>query len=177
MRDDDETSETEEAADQHDESSESGDDDADSNSASGDEPSIGYVEGLLEVLASFEGHTFTDRAGGDRSRTISAPQSAGRERQALARGRMGCREPIMRDDDETSETEEAADQHDESSESGDDDADSNSTSGDEVELDSDTEDDDDSSFGSTSGLDSGANGDSSVESTPSRKKTKRASRA
>ncbi|XP_028054900.1 uncharacterized protein LOC114259096 [Camellia sinensis] len=113
-------------------------------------------------------------------RNISAPSSSReREREILVRGRGRHREPIVRDDDdETSdaETEEAGDQHTESSESRDDDAGSGSTSGDEAEPDSDAEDDD-SDSSSASDSDSGTDGDSSAESAPPRKRTKRASRA
>ncbi|XP_028111753.1 pheromone-processing carboxypeptidase KEX1-like [Camellia sinensis] len=93
----------------------------------------------------------------------SAPLPAiERERQAPTRGRGRRREPIMHDDNETSEIEEAGDQHDESSESRDDDTDSDSTSGDDVEPNSNAEDDDDSSSSSALGSDGGADRDSSA---------------
>ncbi|XP_028086255.1 uncharacterized protein LOC114287177 [Camellia sinensis] len=173
--DDDETSETKEIGDQHDESSESGDDDADSNSASGDEAESGsYAEddnsGSSSVTPLPTGPAATE-AG-----PSAPPPVAWRERQAPTRGRGRHREPIMRDDDETSETEKIGDQHDESSESGDDDADSNSASGDEAESGSYAEDDN-SGSSSASNSDNGADGDSSAKSAPSRKRTKKAFRA
>ncbi|GMP26358.1 hypothetical protein CsSME_00002828 [Camellia sinensis var. sinensis] len=118
------------------------------------------------------------------------PLAARRERQVPARSRGRARsaqaesgplEPILSDDDnETSETEEAVGQHTESSESGDDDTGSGSVSGDaDAEEGSEAEGDNDSGSGSdsASGSDSSADGDSSTESSPSRKRTKRASRA
>ncbi|XP_028105164.1 hyphally-regulated protein-like [Camellia sinensis] len=119
------------------------------------------------------------------------PLAAGRrERQAPVRGQgrakgaraeNGPSEPILSDDVvETSDSEEAASQQLESSESGGDDAGSGSKSGgDDVEEGSGAESRD--SSGSDSGLegdsDSGADGDSAPESSPPRKRTKRASRA
>ncbi|GMP69062.1 hypothetical protein CsSME_00028458 [Camellia sinensis var. sinensis] len=103
--------------------------------------------------------------------------TCGRGRARGTRDRSGPSEPILSDDDtEMSDSKEAASQHSESSESADDDTGSGSESGGDAETSSEVEGGDGS--GSDSGLDSdsGANGDSAPES-PSRKRTKRTSRA
>lgn len=89
-------------------------------------------------------------------------------------------EPSLRGSDaETSGLEEAASQHSVSSKSGDDDASSGFESeGDDAEESSGVESGDDDGCGSGLGTtsDNGADGDSALESSPLRKRTKRASR-
>ncbi|GMP27647.1 hypothetical protein CsSME_00003542 [Camellia sinensis var. sinensis] len=160
----------------------------------------GYIEDLLELLTSFEGIILrreallgfhgiqvlpipTAPAAVAPGPSVSLP-AARRERQAPARSRgrarsaraeSGPSKPILsKDDTVTSEAEEATSQHAESSQSGDDNADSGSASGDATEPSSEIESSDDFGFGSASGSNSGADGDS-FESSP-RKRTKRASR-
>jgi len=117
-----------------------------------------------------------------------SPSIVGRgERQALIRSRgrargtrdeSGPSEPILSDDDaETSGSKEAVSPQSKSFESGDD-GDFGSESGDaDAEVGSERESEDGTGSDSSSDSDSGANEDSAPKSLPSRKKTKRASRA
>ncbi|GMP69061.1 hypothetical protein CsSME_00028457 [Camellia sinensis var. sinensis] len=113
-------------------------------------------------------------AAGRRERKIP---TCGRRRARGTRDRSGPSEPILSDDDtEMSDSKEAVSQHSESFESGDDDTSSGSESGGDAEASSKVEGGDGSGSDSGPDSDSGANGDKAPES-PSRKRTKRASRA
>lgn len=147
-------------------------------------PSIGYVEGLLEVMASFEGMILrreTMLSSHDIQVTPlqtgpSEPSpAAGREIQARGRGRR--RVPARRDDDdESSEDEEPVSPQSKSSKGGGDGTSSGSMGGDDVEEGS--EDGSRGSSGSGSGLDSGSGADGNGSgSTQPRKRMKRASQS
>lgn len=119
---------------------------------------------------------------------VPPPATERRERQAswsCGRGRArgtwvenGPSKPILSGDDaKTSDSEEAMSQHLNSFESESDDADSGFESGGDAEESSKAESDDDTSSGSGSNSDNGAGGDSAPESSPPKKRMKRASRA
>ncbi|GMP94471.1 hypothetical protein CsSME_00043924 [Camellia sinensis var. sinensis] len=95
------------------------------------------------------------------------------------RGQSSPPEPVLSDDiAETSDFEEVACRHSESSESGDDDTGSGSESGgDDARESSGAESGDDIGSGSESDFDSGADGDSAPKFSHSMKRTKMASRA
>lgn len=104
--------------------------------------------------------------------------SRGWGRDRSARGHSSPSEPILSDDDaETNDSEETVSRHSESFESGDDDTNSGAESRSDDAASSEAESGDDTGSGSKSNSYSSADGDSAPESSPLRKRTKRASQA
>ncbi|XP_028062262.1 induced during hyphae development protein 1-like [Camellia sinensis] len=158
----------------------------DAPSTSRAQPSIEYVEGLLEVMASFEGMILRREMMLNSHGIQVTPLQTGPSepslvvgREILARSRGRGREPVVRnDDDKTSEDEEPASPQSESSKGGGDDIGSGFEGGDDAEEGSKdgSGGSSDSGSGSSSDSNSSANGDSS-KSAQLRKRTKRASRS
>ncbi|XP_028077299.1 uncharacterized protein LOC114279273 [Camellia sinensis] len=129
--------------------------------------------GVVQPLR-YSDSTHIDNTG-DNCSTCTGSREEERQTPARSRGRArgiqaesGPSEPILSDDDaETSDFEEGASQHSESSESEDDDA----------EEGTGAKSGDDAGSGSGSDSDNDADRDSAPESSPLRKRTKRASRA
>ncbi|XP_028105275.1 hyphally-regulated protein-like [Camellia sinensis] len=147
-------------------------------------PSVEYVEGLLQVMASFEGIILrremmltSHRIPVTPLQTGPSESSRAVEREISAHSRGRCQKPITCDDNgESSEEEEPASPQSESFEGGGDGTGSGSEGGDDAVEGSEEGSGGDSGSGSSLDSDGGADGDD-AESAQPRKMMKRASQS